>query len=321
MAYKREVYEYVENIYRDRQKRNEEELEKRRSTAYAADPRLEEIDGKLADTGSRIAQCVSGGLNAIKKLRTETDSLREEKKRLLAENGFAENYLDLQYSCPICFDTGINGGRACRRCAEGEIKKAAFLLSSLGKTLSGQTFDNFDLSYYSDKGEFSPFEVMKLNFDYCRKYCSDFVAGTSILMVGGTGLGKTHLSSAIAHSLIEKGIEVCYVTAPELFSRLEKEKFGRMDSAENEEFSQAEVLIIDDLGSEMTSQFSVSALFSIVNSRMNAGKSTIINTNLSQKDLEETYNDKIVSRILGTYKVLFFSGDDVRLKKKKMKQD
>ena len=316
MAYKREVYEYVESIYRDRQKQNEAELEKRRQTAYAIDARLKETDEKLSDVGSRIACCVAHGASAIKKLHGEIEALREEKKKLLTDNGFAENYLDIQYHCPVCFDTGINGGRACRRCAENELKKAAFLLSSLGKTLSNQTFDNFDLSYYSDKGEISPFEVMKHNLDYCKNYCADYVPGTSLLMVGGTGLGKTHLSSAIAHTLIEKGIEVCYVTAPELFSRLEKEKFGRMEDADNEEFYDAEVLIIDDLGSEMTSAFTVSALFSIVNSRMNAGKSTIINTNLSQNDLEETYNDKIVSRILGTYKVLFFSGDDVRLKKK-----
>ncbi len=319
MAYKREVYEYVEKVYRDRQKQNEAALESRRETAYAIDARLKEIDESLADMGSRIATCVAHGTSAIKKLHADIDALREQKKNLLADNGFSSDYLDLQYKCPVCFDTGMNGGRACRRCTENELKKAAFLLSSLGKTLSGQSFDNFNLNYYSDEGEISPRSVMKHNLDYCKGYCSNFVPGSSILMVGGTGLGKTHLSSAVAHGLIEQGIEVCYVTAPELFTRLEKEKFGRMESRENEEFYEAEVLIIDDLGSEMTSAFTVSALFSIVNSRMNSGKSTIINTNLSQKDLEETYNDKIVSRILGTYKVLFFSGDDVRLKKK-MKQ-
>ncbi len=319
MAYKREVYEYVESIYRDRQRENEAKLEKRRMAAYAIDARLGEIDEKLADVGSRIAYCVAHGASAMKKLHADIEALREEKKKLLVDNGFASDYLDLQYKCPVCFDTGINGGRACRKCAETELKKAAFLLSSLGKTLASQTFDNFDLSYYPDEGEISPRVVMKHNYDYCRKYCDDFVPGNSILMVGGTGLGKTHLSSAIAHRLIEQGIEVCYVTAPELFTRLEKEKFGRLESEEIEEFYDAEVLIIDDLGSEMASSFTVSALFSVVNSRMNAGKSTIINTNLSQRDLEETYNDKIVSRILGTYKVLTFSGDDVRLKKK-MKQ-
>ncbi len=319
MAYKREVYEYVEGVYRDRQKQNEADLEKRRHTAYATCPRLKEIEEKLADMGSRIASCVAHGMSAIKKLHADIESLRAEKKKILRQNGFADDYLDLQYKCPVCFDTGMNGGRLCRKCAEGELKKAAFALSSLGKTLSGQTFDNFDLSYYADEGEISPRTVMKHNLDYCINYCNNFTHGDSVLMVGGTGLGKTHLSSAIAHRLIEQGIEVCYVTAPELFTRLEKEKFGRMDGEENEEFFESEVLIIDDLGSEMTSSFTVSALFSVVNSRMNSGKSTIINTNLSQADLEETYNDKIVSRILGTYKVLFFSGSDVRLKKK-MKQ-
>lgn len=316
MAYKREVYEYVEKVYRDRQRQNEYELQQRREHAYGLSPKLRETDEALSNIGARIAQCVSGGAPAIKKLRAEIDTLRAGKRKILKELGLDEDYLDIKYHCALCCDTGINGGHVCKKCAEDELKKAAFVLTSLGRTLSDQSFDNFDLDLYSKTGEPSPYTVMKTNLEYCRSYCDSFVPGECLFMTGGTGLGKTHLSSAIAHELINKGISVCYVTATELFDRMEAVKFGRSEIDDTQEFYDADVLIIDDLGSEVITAFTVSALFSLVNSRINSGRSMIISTNFSMKDFEKNYNDKIASRILGNFETLNFTGSDIRLKRR-----
>lgn len=320
MASQKEIYEYVENVYRSRRLADEEALEARRKQAYAMSDELRKVDGELSETGARIAQCMALGGAALRKLKADTDALRSRKRDILKSLGLEEDFLDMKYQCDLCLDTGINGGHICRKCAEDELKKAAFALSSLGKTLSGQTFENFELKYYSDKGNPSPLFVMKKNLDACRSFCRDFRQGDSLFMTGGTGLGKTHLSSAIAHELINKGVSVCYVTAPELFERLESVRFGREDAQDTKEFDEADLLIIDDLGSEVITSFTVSALFSIVNGRINAGRSMIISTNFSPADIEKNYNDKITSRLMGAAKTLFFIGDDIRIAKRLEKQ-
>lgn len=195
---------------------------------------------------------------------------------------------------------------------------AGYENSGMAELLHDQDFSTFSLDYHSKSA--SDREVMKYNYEFLKKYAEDFDDNTSsgVLMVGGTGLGKTHLSSAVAKTVIERGYDVFYSSAVDLFSEFEYQRFksGNNDESERiERYFDCDLLIIDDLGTEFSNQFSVSTLYNLINSRINRKKPTIINTNLSKKDILQKYTDRITSRIFGECKILSFVGDDVRKQK------
>ena len=189
--------------------------------------------------------------------------------------------------------------------------------------LSLSTFNTFSLDYYSDfsirEGEQSPRERMNIIYRYCINYANNFSKNSkSIIMRGGTGLGKTHLSLAIANTVISNGFGVIYVSAPNMISHLEKERFrdAEIFAGSEEHFVDCDLLIIDDLGSEFSTQFSSAAMYNIVNSRILMSKPTIINTNLSIKEIEKIYTERMVSRIIGGNVRLEFIGEDIRQQKR-----
>lgn len=190
--------------------------------------------------------------------------------------------------------------------------------SGFSALIKEQSFENFSLDYYSKNIQHC--EIMRRNRDFLMDYADNFDPrkSQSILLMGGTGLGKTHLSSALAKRVIEKGNDVFYTGAIDLFSQFETQRFKSYSNEPNElieRYFECDLLIIDDLGTEMVNQFSVSTLYNLLNDRLSRRKPTLISTNLSNEEIQKKYTDRITSRMFGEYNVLVFMGTDVRAQK------
>ncbi len=304
---------------------NETELRARRDEVYKKLPEMARLDQELrslvpkaALTALRSGGDVGPAIDAIAQRSLE---LQRRGRQLLREAGYAENYLDEIYSCALCRDTGYRNGGVCP-CLDAlyreEVRKS---LSSLIK-LGNESFEAFDLSYYSDHPDesgYSPRHEMRMVLDYCRLYAEKFVPGAdNLLFQGGTGLGKTFLSACIARVVSEKGFSVAYETSVACLNAFELQKFSR--DTESGEAAQeliqrylgCDLMILDDLGTEMTGGFAMSALYTLINVRLCEGKTTVISTNLTDEELARRYSPQIVSRLKGEYKELRFRGSDVR---------
>ena len=202
-----------------------------------------------------------------------------------------------------------------------KLVEAGIASSGMSDLINSQSFENFSLDYYKQSNQV--YNIMSAIYNRLRNYAENFSPETSgnIAMFGGTGLGKTHLSSAVAGKVIEKGHDVYYASALSLFADFEMRRFGNSSSVSADgnidRYFDCDLLIIDDLGAEMTNQFTTSCLYDIINSRLNSKKPTIISTNLSQDEFRQKYWDRITSRVLGEYMVLPFCGTDVRAQKLK----
>ena len=254
--------------------------------------------------------------------REENLGLQEEKRRLLAQMGLPEDALEEKPACPLCGDTGRRGETVCRclrRYYAQEQQKELSRMLDLG----GQSFDTFDTDWYSDQRapgkSKSAREHMERVYDTCVEYAHNFgKRPANLLLFGRPGLGKTHLSAAIAREVSGKGFSVVYDTAGHVFERFEAQKFGR-DEAERdvERVLNCDLLILDDLGTELTTAFVQSALYQILNSRLLEKRSTIVSTNLMPEAIGQRYSPQIASRIEGEYQLLPFVGEDIRTLKKK----
>ena len=227
------------------------------------------------------------------------------------------DYSHVKYECTKCGDTGFVDNTMCS-CMKEALTLAGIENSGFATLIKEQTFDNFSLEYYAGNSMIA--ERMKNNLEFFKNYVDTFSPATSksVLLMGGTGLGKTHLSSAVARGIIEKGYDVFYTGAIDLFSSFEIERFKSYSNEPNpiiERYFESDLLIIDDLGTEMINQFSVSTLYNLVNDRLSRKKPTIISTNLSKDDIPKKYTDRITSRLLGEYRVCTFMGTDVRAQK------
>ncbi len=307
-------------------KRREEELRQREERVYAREPRLRQIDQELRSTMSRIiATALRQGTDpraAVERLRDRNLELQREKRELLLGMGLPADCLEEKPACPLCGDTGYQGEAVCR-CLRAyyarEQKKELSALLDLGS----QSFDTFSLDWYSPKVDarlgISPRENMEGNRDVCVDYAYDFGKGSgNLLLTGQPGLGKTFLSACIARVVSEKGFSVVYDTAVHIFDRFETRKFAREDDAGDDvsRILRCDLLILDDLGTEMTTAFTQSALYQIVNTRLLERKSTIISTNLDLKEIGRRYLQQVSSRLEGEYRMLPFFGEDIRRLKK-----
>lgn len=299
------------------------EFQRRRDRLYAAEPRLKEIGQQLRGTMPKlISSALRRGtdpLPAVRVIRDQNLALQQERAQLLTGMGYPADYLEERPACPLCGDTGYHDGQVCR-CLREYYKKAQ--LSELSKMLDmgGQSFETFSFDWYSDqRGERkrSPRENMERNFDICQDYARHFsMAADNLLLTGQPGLGKTFLSASIARVVSDRGFSVVYDTAEHIFSQMEEEKFRPDESAAAREdvarYLNCDLLIMDDLGTEMLTSFVQSALYQLINSRLMAGKKTVISTNLAPQQLGERYSPQIQSRLEGEYRVLPFFGDDIR---------
>lgn len=312
-----------------RRAEHEAQAEQRRWEIAGKIPRVAQIDRELKSTAIRAVRTAfaSGedSAAAIELLKSRNLALQQEKRELLSAHGYPSDYLAPASDCPLCKDTGYVGSKLCdcvrRQCAEEQTRQLSTLLP-----VDKETFSTFSLMYYSQtpaKVEgltLSPYLVMKDNLDCCREYADTFGTHTrSLLLYGAPGLGKTFLSSCIAREVIQKSFSVAYNTAISIFSCYDTVKFGGGEqpqaAAELEKYKNADLLIIDDLGTEMKSVFTVSCLYDLLNRRIMRQKCTIINTNLSPKQLESRYSEAISSRILGTFIPIRFIGTDIRKRK------
>lgn len=321
MAYRTDIIEQAKSVLKRREQKAQYDLEDRQAIAFEKCPELLEIKRKMALAGISVAKIMleGGDVQAqMERISNENLSLQAKRRELLKQNGFPEDYLKPQYFCPECEDTGFIDGRMCE-CHKKLLAEISFEKISEISAIKSSRFDNFRLDFYPEapdaKTGISPRRRMKEILDYCKCYADDFGRNSdSIFMYGATGLGKTHLSLAIAAKAIEKGYDVAYYSAPNLLAQLEREKFGRSTETTDlyDTILNCDLLIIDDLGSEFSTQFTVSEIYNIINTRITYRRPVIISTNLSSQELETKYSERITSRIIGCYTCLRFFGKDVR---------
>ncbi len=281
-------------------------------------PEFNRIIQQLAFTGPRIMASSLGKKlesESVDEIRREYENLVALKKQFLASHGFSEDYCDIKYHCDKCSDTGYVGINICD-CLKKEIVSETLKNSGLYSLISTQTFDTFSLDYYKGKDRI----FIEKNLQILEEFTNEFSADKfdNFIFMGATGLGKTHLSSAVAQRIIENGYYVIYESALTLFSDYEEKKFGRSSGDADYEFDkyiECDLLLIDDLGCEITNAFIVSCLYNVINMRLIHHKSTIISTNLQKDELRKRYSDRIISRIFGVYKPLVFYGSDIREQK------
>ena len=322
MAYANEVLDRARARLAEEGRKKHAEYEEHLAKAYALRPRLREIDRALRSTAAEaVAACFARGSDprpVIERLKQESLKLQDERQWILDEAELGDDYLDDSPVCAVCGGTGYVGAQMCEclheLCRQEQKRELAALLPT-GK----ERFENFSLSYYPDR--YYPAigttarSLMQRNLNSCRRYAHDFHPGTkSLLFSGATGLGKTFLSACIARQVADGGHSVVYVSAAKLFADYEAVRFDRAEADSIRKYEDCDLLILDDLGTEMTTQFTVSALYEVVNGRLLAQKATLISTNLDAADLESRYKGQVASRLLGCYQLVYFVGDDIRQK-------
>lgn len=328
MGYNEKTVRRAEQIISERRLSAENAAENRKKAVFSEIPEAERYERKLSETGIGAARAlIKGGdvQSAILQLKEKNLSLQKEYEELLREHGYSLSDLEPDYFCKQCGDKGyyeLDNKTVMCDCLKTAMAEAACEELNKSTPLKLSTFDDFDLKYYSmdidDRYPRSPYDQMSKILKFCKKYADDFsLESGNIFMCGKTGLGKTHLSLAIANEVIKKGYGVIYAPAPKIVSTLEKEQFAYDKSGTDDSmFIDCDLLIVDDLGTEFSTQFSKSAIYNLFNERLLSGKPIIINTNCELTELEELYSERFVSRIIGEAAKLDFYGTDVRVLKK-----
>lgn len=298
-------------------------LEAREQEVYNCCPEYEELNAKIASFSFESAVDIIKNSGSIAAYKEQLSNLLSKRDELLKSHGFSLDYLNPIYTCEICKDTGFVNNSQCS-CFKQRAVNLLYSKSNLKNIDSNDNFDNFRLDYYSDDEqdtdeitECTPRENMKNVYARCQEYVAEFDNPDSInniLFFGTTGIGKTFLSNCIAKALLDCGHSVVYLTASELFDRMADKMFSdNNDDEDNEDYlSSCDLLIIDDLGTELQNKFTESSLFCCINDRLLAKKATIISTNLNLPQIQDKYEDRIFSRITGNYNLLYMFGKDIR---------
>lgn len=318
-------YEQLMAGYYDKQLRSNHIMEKRQQEVREAIPEIQELDQQIRLLSYKHASARLEGETDSLDLTEEIQKIRDQKDHLLTEHGFAADYLKPVYECTNCQDTGYIDGVKCH-CFEREIVRFLYSQSNLQDILEHENFSQFHLEYYPDDyteeatGQ-TPRDNMRGILDTVKSFLSGFSDKPgNLLLYGNTGVGKTFLTNCMAKELLDRSYTVVYLTSLNLFDILEKNKFDRAMSQTEKEASlsyilASDLLIIDDLGTELNNSFTSSQLYHCIDTRLTNRRSTIISTNLSFDDLRERYSERIFSRITSSYTLLKITGDDIRLKK------
>jgi len=333
MAVDGKILRSAKNVLEEKRRQHEELQSFRLQKVYAIAPRVRELDIQLRETMSElvgVALGVDENLH-IEDIRQKNLELQRERRDEVKGAGFPENYIDNDYMCNHCHDTGYIGTKMCS-CLEKIYKEEQRAsLSNLFK-LGNETFENFNLNYYDKKPapdtSISPRESMAIIYEICVEYARKFGSNSMNLFFNGApGLGKTFLSACIARVVADNGYSVVYDMATSIFTKYEEVKFTRTNDSDElrtevqkaredvKRYLECDLLIIDDIGTELTTAFTISAFYEIVNTRLVTGKKTLINSNLTINELRRRYSEQIMSRLEGEYQVLTFYGDDIRKKR------
>lgn len=323
MALQNFQYDTIMREYSRRQADNRRRLEERKKAAYEAMPRLKEIEDEVATLSAQKARgLINRTETGMEDLKAAISLLAMERTALLKSNGYPEDYLELSYSCPYCQDTGYVGSEKCVCFKKAEIE-LLYTQSNLKEILKKENFDYFSFDFYSDtiKNEatgLSALEMAHRAYNTAKDFVKNFdTRFQNLFLYGNTGVGKTFLSHCIAHDLLESAHCVLYFSAFDLFDMLARSAFSaQKDRSDNEEFIfNCDLLIIDDLGTELTNSFVSSQLFLCVNERIMRRKATIISTNLQLENFSETYSERTFSRIASNYQMVKLIGKDIRIQK------
>lgn len=329
MALSNSQYDAIIRTYEQKQLHNRNVIDKRYETAYQQVPELKRIHESISALSVQQARkLLEGDENALEDLKSQIQTLSKEGTRLLCSGGFPSDYLEPVYECKDCKDTGYINNEKCH-CFQRAIIDLLYTQSNLKHVLQKENFDTFSLMYYSNnhvdpKTGISSLTNIKKAYavakDFVNTFANDF---RNLFLYGDTGVGKTFLSNCIAKELIDKSYSVLYLSSFELFDSFAKSRFGKDDNAEqmNAHILDCDLLIIDDLGTELANSFTVSQLFLCLNERLLRRKSTIISTNLSLESLVNIYSERTFSRITSNYTMLKLTGDDIRIKKKLMNRE
>ncbi len=328
MAYSKKLHEKVRAEIKERKTTAEKKAHENRMKLTEQYPEFQFIEAELAKTGMAIVNAFAlpkeDVETALQNIRKKNESLQNDRKNLLKALNLPCDYLDVHYVCPECEDTGIieerddqrgvsYGSKYCE-CYMALLKKYAAEEINKNTPLELSNFEDFDLKLYpATKNSESPREAMSYVYNSCIEYAKSFdLDSVSLYFYGRTGLGKTHLSLAIANEAVKKGYNVIYGSVINFLNKMEKEKFGRADTDTEKLLIDADLLILDDLGAEFTTAYTVSAIYNILNSRICRGVPTIISSNLDLNEIKGRYPESIASRIIGTFSPVEFIGDDVR---------
>lgn len=326
MALSNSQYDAIMREYGRQQMENQHRLEDRRREVYERLPAVRAFEAEIAGRSVACArQLLEGDQGALDRLRAELSDLREQKALLIRAAGYPDDYLELHYRCPDCKDTGLIDGRKCHCFLQAQMK-LLYAQSNLDQVLDQENFRSLTFKYYDDR-EILP-EIGITNAAYMKRVvqgCRDFVADfdrkhDNLLFTGSTGVGKTFLTNCIARELMDSCHSVIYLSAGDLFEVFSRNKFDYEKGEDMKDMYRyildCDLLIIDDLGTELNNSFTSSQLFYCINERMNMSRSTIISTNLSLARLRDSYTDRVTSRIMSGYTIIPLYGNDIRLLKK-----
>lgn len=315
----------IREEYRSKYLIAQEQADRRREEVETAIPEVKEINRELELSGLAIMKASMDGGDVHQKIaevRARNEELRRHRGILLAAHGYPADYTEPKYECSLCNDSGFVDTKMCE-CMRSRLIEAAYDSSGMGNLLRKQSFENFEFGYY----DYDPLASKRIRqiFRKMKTYAESFSRETeeNLVLFGNTGLGKTHLSSALARVVIERGFDVFYVSSIAMISDFEYRRFGNSAGGETgtdvDRYFDCDLLIIDDLGTEINNQFTTTVLYNLINTRLNRRNPVIISTNLTQDEFRKRYWDRITSRILGEYVVLPFEGRDIRALK--MKRD
>lgn len=321
MKYPQELIRRADAILSDRRQAAWHELSRRNRQILQKHPDIWEERGRLNELGvqlGRLSLDQSQGLDPNSKLLEEISAAGARISAMLKAAGLPADYLDAPYICQVCEDKGFLDGRMCD-CRRRILNSLVYEMLSNTSRASECSFSTFDLTYYTG----AEHKVMVKLLEACKRYAAEFTPSSpNLLFTGPTGLGKTHLSLAIAREVVNRGYLVMYASAAQLISRIVDSVMG--DAAQDEYRDivyGCDLLIIDDLGTEIKTHVTKDEVHNLINTRLNEGRPTIINTNLTLRDIEDTYGQRVTSRIAGCYAVNRFSGEDIRFQKRKLRFD
>ena len=327
MPLKNYQHDAIMRIYEKNRRDNRYENERRYRQVTAKVPAYLKVEEEISALSLQCAKSMLlEGNSDIEAYKQQLELLKQRKHELLTTNGFPSDYLTPIYTCQHCKDTGYteNGKCHCFRKAEIEM---LYMQSNIKDILKTENFENFSFDYYSGTStskEPSPLENAKQAYQECKRFTREFGKQMqNLLLLGSVGVGKTFLSNCIAKELIDKGFSVIYFSSHDLFDLLAKQAFSKKEEQEPHSFLEhifdCDLLIVDDLGTELNNSLVTSQLFLCINERLLRNKSTLISTNLSVRDLSTLYSERIFSRITGNYKMIRLTGEDIRLQKRRRK--